>query len=192
MTPAMETYLKNLEQVQFPKELFTDVSRDTQELLGGKKDPQSPRINQETNALLRTYAKFAAASYCMNHDNLRAWVCGANCRDGTEGTSDVMVVDTGRMALKGWMGINDRLKSIIVSFRGTLEPQNFISNLFVWRTDIIHKIQGSPSDAAIHQGFWTTYADGQAQIVDYVRTRMQKYPDYKVTFTGHSLGAVCL
>ncbi|KNE69667.1 hypothetical protein AMAG_14222 [Allomyces macrogynus ATCC 38327] len=190
MTPEMETLLAKWKDAKLPDDATasnTTASAPPASIAGSR--PSRPAVADTTRTDLRIFARFAAASYCIIHDNLRKWTCGANCQGGTEGTRDVTVINTSKYQLKGWMGVNDRLQMIIVSFRGTLEPMNFIQDLKLNQVSASARIPTLPSGAKFHAGFWDTYNDGRELIRGWLKERVAKYPGYKVHFTGHSLGA---
>jgi hypothetical protein len=90
-----------------------------------------PIVNRISDDLARTYAKFAGASYCLADNAIRSWTCLGHCSDGTEGT-EVIVLDRERLTdIRYYIAINHRLKSIILSIRGTVTPANAIVD-FSW------------------------------------------------------------
>ncbi|ORY41082.1 alpha/beta-hydrolase, partial [Rhizoclosmatium globosum] len=87
---------------------------------------------------------------------------------------------------QAFIAVNTATKSIILSFRGSNNIQNWINNIQVQQSTI--PLAGAPSSVQVHSGFWqvwTTLQDTtRTQLANYRKT----YPDYNIVFTGHSLG----
>ncbi|KNE65791.1 hypothetical protein AMAG_09767 [Allomyces macrogynus ATCC 38327] len=91
-------------------------------------------------------------------------------------------------AFKSLLAINDNIKAIIVLFRGSLEPQNFVADIRVNLVDGPSRVPNLPSGAKVHAGFWSTWAAGKNDVVTWVKIMRQQHRNYKVVATGHSLG----
>ena len=83
-------------------------------------------------------------------------------------------------------------KTIIIAFRGSLAPRNFIYDLKFALIDF--QYPSAPPGARVHSGFWQIWLDVQHQIIrqlnHIVRQELSNDPDvwFDVVLTGHSLG----
>ncbi|KAJ3351112.1 hypothetical protein GGF32_004449 [Allomyces javanicus] len=141
-------------------------------------------ISAGERAQLVTMAKYASAAYCLNDLGLRAWTCGINCMGGTAGTKDVTVFRTPINGIKGYMGVNDNLRSLVIVFRGTVEPANIAADAN--GMPILASQYGA--GAMVHAGFAGASAEAKSQVQAWVKSKVAQHPDYKISVTGHSLG----
>jgi hypothetical protein len=93
----------------------------------------------------------------------------------------------------------DLKKAIVVSFRGSLVPKNFLHDLMVAQTDYV--FSGSPShfNAKVHVGFWKSWKSVEEEVLQSIREAIRSlnsgdstWPglptNYHLVITGHSLG----
>ncbi|RKP07845.1 Alpha/Beta hydrolase protein, partial [Thamnocephalis sphaerospora] len=133
------------------------------------------------------YAKFAGASYCLIDKMLKNWTCLGHCKDGTEGT-ELVLLDTDKLTdIKYYVAVNHRLRSIIVSIRGTLNLVNGVVDL-AWVPLLYTDFPGAPSGTMAHSGFLVSALRIGSAIRKLLLEQANKYPSYSVDFTGHSLG----
>ena len=116
-------------------------------------------------------------------------------------------VQSSRSAMVGYVAENDVLdslsldpatslagkKTIIISFRGSLHPKNFVYDLNISELDLNYP--GSPDAARIHSGFWLVWKSLEEQVVEAVKEIVQKHMasdremhHFDIWVTGHSLG----
>ncbi|KAJ2014262.1 hypothetical protein GGI13_003951 [Coemansia sp. RSA 455] len=135
-----------------------------------------------TSNNLFKYCEYSGAAYKVFSD---AWNCPINCQStNTAGT----VVDY-HWSLKtipsfGFVAHKDDTKEIIVSWRGSTTLMDWVADFKVVPTPWPAHIDGS----AVHSGFLFAYNAGASKIKTVVAGLVQKYPDYKIVLTGHSLG----
>lgn len=125
---------------------------------------------------------FARASYILKRNR---WDCIPNCRlPETTGTIiDHFWRHTSPVSV-GYIGHNHALRVIIVAFRGTADTDD-------WVQDSEFSFDRWPPhipNSMVHHGFLEAYnsvADSVKRIVFHM---ISLYPNYKLVFTGHSLG----
>lgn len=87
--------------------------------------------------------------------------------------------------LAGYLAADSTNKLIVLSFRGSRSPANWIANLDF----IFDDADELCADCKVHGGFWKAWHT----VSDALKAEIQKaraaHPDYKLVFTGHSLGA---
>ncbi|KAI8323418.1 alpha/beta-hydrolase, partial [Martensiomyces pterosporus] len=84
----------------------------------------------------------------------------------------------------GFVAHKSDTKEIIISFRGT-------KTITDWITDADFALHDWPSDirdSKVHKGFLEAYTSVSVQVKSAVLGLIERYPDYSVVFTGHSLG----
>jgi predicted lipase len=93
--------------------------------------------------------------------------------------------------------LNHNLKAIVISFRGTYSWRDLIIDLLFFQStaDWKSKIQDFlpqnnllPSDLRVHAGFELQYIRLRPKIINATAALADRYPDYQILFTGHSLG----
>lgn len=84
-------------------------------------------------------------------------------------------------------------KTIIISFRGSLVPKNFLYDLKFAMVDF--QYPAAPFGVKVHSGFWKVWKDVEAIIVDKVRSLIKENEKrnpggswYDFLIVGHSLG----
>ncbi|KAJ7120765.1 Alpha/Beta hydrolase protein [Mycena crocata] len=90
----------------------------------------------------------------------------------------------------GYVARDDTRKEIVVAFRGTVTPANFITDalgaLVDW--DATHSKVAAPPGTKVHFGFqnaWSTVSD---KTLATVTIELAAHPGYSIVVTGHSLG----
>jgi len=130
------------------------------------------------------YLFYSYAAYCPS-DSLTNWSCKW-CNEGL--VKDF--VPTGfpydpKIDGYGFLGYHPVNKTIVVSFRGTTDLVN-------WITDLQSAIQvpyKNVTGAGVGKGFLKEWNDLLPQVVPAVQDLRKQYPDYAIWVTGHSLGA---
>lgn len=85
---------------------------------------------------------------------------------------------------RGYIGYNEGQQAIYVSFRGSEDINNWITNLDAIKTDY-----PLCSGCEVHKGFYTAEQAVFGEVLAQVQSLLSKYPGYTVFVTGHSLGA---
>lgn len=84
---------------------------------------------------------------------------------------------------QAYVAYNVLENEIIVSFRGSTNIANWVSNLNYFQTPY-KQVPG----AQVHRGFFAAYNGVQGQVINAVRALFKSYPSARILFTGHSLG----
>lgn len=84
----------------------------------------------------------------------------------------------------GYIGYQPLTQSIAVAFRGSESVSNWLSDLDAVLTDYPRC-----SGCKVHKGFYSAEQAVFPQVKYEVDRLLEKYPDYQVLVTGHSLGA---
>ena len=138
----------------------------------------SPKPYNESYAIRTLY--FAYGAYCPA-SQLEAWDCKW-CKNLTGfNVSKVYEKDH----LLGFVGYDTEYSQIVVSFRGT-------HNIFDWIDDFEYEQIPYPgvNGGLVHKGFYDSWTKELYPVLFNVTTElMDKYKNYNVLVTGHSLGA---
>ncbi|KAI9139946.1 Alpha/Beta hydrolase protein [Paraphysoderma sedebokerense] len=132
------------------------------------------------------WAKYSAAAYCLLDAPIRNWNCLFHCRNGTEGTRVRRVFNTALTNTRGFVATNPNLNAIVVSFRGSLSPTNFVTNLV--RNLVPLRTNVGVQNLNVHLGYQNTFEAVRGLVIGEVRAALQENPNFKVYVTGHSLG----
>jgi len=135
-----------------------------------------------------TFARYSAAAYCVLPSSLESWSCDSHCKNSaTQGTKDVYVYESLISGTKYFLAANPALKSIMVVFRGTLNPMELLTDIDFLQTSYdMHP--NAPESAAVHHGFLTAYKAIGSDLLSRLQALVKTYPNFSVVFTGHSLG----
>ncbi|KAJ3322395.1 hypothetical protein HDV06_003132 [Boothiomyces sp. JEL0866] len=125
---------------------------------------------------------FARASYCV--DGLIDWNC-TTCHPELQ-TTDISTVGNFDDNAFGYVAYSKPIESIILSFRGTRNFKNWISDLRFAKPDC--PFPEAPDNAKVHLGFLESWQFLKAEVLDALLTLYKKYPGSKLLLTGHSLG----
>ncbi|KAJ2817147.1 hypothetical protein FBU31_006322 [Coemansia sp. 'formosensis'] len=140
--------------------------------------PGMPEIPQDT---LDLYAAYSGAAYNVAD----SWNCDTECQHpGTEGTEVLYHWDTRVVTSTGYIATNANKKTIIVAFRGSNEPGDWMESFALEPTSWPDNVSGS----SVVSGFLSGYLVASTQVVQNVVDLSTKFPDYKIVATGHSLG----
>ncbi|KAE8824634.1 hypothetical protein PTNB73_07480 [Pyrenophora teres f. teres] len=84
----------------------------------------------------------------------------------------------------GFVAVDHTNQLIVVSFRGS-------SSLDNWRTNLEFDVTQTNlcDDCTAHRGFWQSWLDAKDRVQSAVQQAAASFPKYKITVTGHSLGA---
>jgi hypothetical protein len=125
---------------------------------------------------------YSAASY-LNESLFANWTCGvAACPDGVN-SSDVIIIEAAYSAF-GFVAYNARNNTIIVAFRGTINGNNWKTNLNAW----VYVAYPYSLGARAHRGFSNAFNRVAPAMIEAVTKFLKEHPDAKLLCTGHSLG----
>lgn len=146
---------------------------------------------------LQTYMRFASAANCR-----ATWadppffpVAGAFEVENPTYIVSGLIDEASTGA--GYVSVNDDLKAIIVSFRGSDTRTLWIIDFQVWwrNINVLHVIPkfllnlSIDSDLRIHSGFQDVYMALRDAIQPAIVEQVAINPTYKIVFAAHSLGA---
>ncbi|KAJ2994189.1 hypothetical protein HDV02_001768 [Globomyces sp. JEL0801] len=147
------------------------------------------------------FMQYSGATYCdkLFSSSAPAFNCGARCGGDIAGTILTRSINNKGTEGAGYVGYNDNLNLIIVSFRGSSSTQNWINNIQIGTSTVndwgivtpaflSENNRAFPGNAKVHSGFEKTYLSIRTEIQQATQSLAVKYPNYKIVFTGHSLG----
>ncbi|KAK8136253.1 triacylglycerol lipase precursor [Apiospora sp. TS-2023a] len=144
-------------------------------------------VTAEEVSQLDFYAEYAGASYCNSEAPVGSTVtCAENvCPDVTAAGAVVTATFAGKVTdIQGLMSTDPKNKVIVLSFRGSHSIRNWITN-FVFLQEPCDLVGG----CLLHAGFAGAYKEIAAPLATALAAATKANPDYKIVFTGHSLGA---
>ncbi|KAJ3327128.1 hypothetical protein HDU76_012343 [Blyttiomyces sp. JEL0837] len=117
---------------------------------------------------------------------MKSWSCAlCNDPDINQTHSVVPIFSNELAAMQGFAAVNENLQTIVVSYRGSTDIQNWIADIIFAKTDA----KFGPYDHPVHSGFLAEWESVQDQSISAVQQLVSQYPNYPVTFASHSLGA---
>ncbi|KAL5360744.1 Alpha/Beta hydrolase protein [Aspergillus floccosus] len=140
---------------------------------------------------LNLFAEYSAAAYCTGNLNTTGTkvVCpSGNCPqvEAADTTSLKEFLADGQYGeLAGYLATDSTNKLIVLSFRGSRSPANWIANLDFGFDDADELC----ADCKVHGGFWKAWHTVSSALKAEIQKARAAHPDYKLVFTGHSLGA---
>ncbi|KAI9503948.1 Alpha/Beta hydrolase protein, partial [Coemansia spiralis] len=113
------------------------------------------------------------------------WTCAPECQHpGTEGTVVDHLWNIPLITSSGYIAHNPNKNIIVVAFRGSQSlgdwAQSFTAVPTLWPASI--------ADSVVNTGFLTGYIVAKPLIIQNIADLAQKYPEYLILVTGHSLG----
>jgi len=126
---------------------------------------------------------YSYAAYCPS-SAIESWNCYF-CTYNSTDTRGFVVVSTFSDSLTGGFGFVGYVgTTVVVSFRGSVDIENWILNI-----DVVQTSYPGVSGAYVHDGFWTDYSALQSQVRSGVATAVSRSRATSIVVTGHSLGA---
>jgi predicted lipase len=122
------------------------------------------------------------APYCI--EGLQNWTC-VPCTDYSKNTSHVQFMGDFHKVF-GVTAIHSPSQSIIISFRGTRNLDNWIHDLMFAKPDA--PFPSAPPHAQVHYGFLKAYFEIRPEFLKQFLSLTEIYPHYFIKFLGHSLG----
>ncbi|KAJ1914701.1 hypothetical protein H4219_004674 [Mycoemilia scoparia] len=154
--------------------------------------PTDPKINetewiyddpQMEDFLL--YAHYAAAAY-QDGDVIKNWTCNHCLLPVIKHTTVHTQWNEFIPPSQGFVATNDLRKEIIIAAKGTENIFQMIMDTEAIMQMIFRKVFGSEGKA--HIGYGRGYASSKPHIYRVLPSLIEKYPEYSVVLTGHSLG----
>jgi hypothetical protein len=146
--------------------------------------------------------KFAVVPECKQIFEQNRFTCGDRCKGSANGTTLFAPIVGKEGFSSALVLVNHQLKTIFVSFRSSDGIDNWLVDAFVWFSKIDwEKTKGDlvppfkfapksiPSSARIHAGLKRTYVLVRKEMIIETKKAAIAYPQYKIVFTGLSLGA---
>ena len=143
-------------------------------------------------------AHLAGASYCFSNSIVDGkkykWQCRHHCDvEETKGTEIYDYIYNSDYSVVSLITFNEEKKVIAASFRGTLWVNNMIQDAKMYMASLKGNLPSFPeeknADAKAHWGFLQSYLAVRQQVMTAFTALIEKYPDYELYFTGHSMGA---
>ncbi|KAF8152095.1 Alpha/Beta hydrolase protein [Mycena galopus ATCC 62051] len=90
----------------------------------------------------------------------------------------------------GYVARDDTRKEIVVAFRGTVTPMNFITDGLGMLVDWDSTKSGvvAPAGTKVHLGFQNAWSTVATHTITTVTAELAAHPGYAIVVTGHSLG----
>ena len=151
-----------------------------------KANPNRPSFTVPQNSTLLRLMRFSAASYVKKEMGtvLETWTCDL-CRDNLSDFQLRRVSSDDVLETLAYTGYDPTLRAILVVFRGTLTPLNWLNNFdfFKKRADIFPVEAGK-----VHGGFLRMYKSLRQNVLADVQSLIAEHSTSEVYVTGHSLG----
>ncbi|XP_014561107.1 hypothetical protein COCVIDRAFT_33794 [Bipolaris victoriae FI3] len=134
-------------------------------------------------------SQYASAAYCSGNYNSPGDKVSCNkgkcplVQAADSNTTAEYTETNASTDVTGYIAVDHTNKLIIISFRGTKTPENWITNLDLGmdKTDIC------PTCSA-HRGFWRSWTEARHRVLPAVTQAVADNPSYEIRATGHSLG----
>ncbi|KAJ7473836.1 lipase [Mycena galericulata] len=126
------------------------------------------------------YTKYSSAAYKYSHEIYQR-LCPRPL-----GNTLVHAFERGRT--QGFIARDDDRKEIVVSFRGTFDLTDAITDIKF--TKVKFEVPGLSEIIRVHRGFMAAHEDVAADALSTVKNVLKnpKYTEYTIVVTGHSLG----
>ncbi|PAV15548.1 voltage-gated potassium channel [Pyrrhoderma noxium] len=124
---------------------------------------------------LERYVQFASGAYQL--------FCPAPL-----GTTLVKSFDESSTNTQGYVARDDDRQEIIVAFRGSIQLQDFVTDLEFALVDYSSPGVSDTGGVQVHQGFLTAFNSVADIVLNIVSDQISTHPSYSLVSTGHSLG----
>lgn len=133
----------------------------------------------DADAQMYIASRLSAAAYCSTQ-HIQAWSCGARCAVVDDFVcTEVFLEDS----LLAFIGVSHKLRLVLVSFRGTFEPANYLIDMHARLAQVPWLEEG----VRVHAGFLGAYNVFRSKIFAGL-SALHHHGDYYFLATGHSLG----
>nr|AEE61324.1 lipase [Thermomyces dupontii] len=152
--------------------------------------PVRREVSQDLFDQFNLFAQYSAAAYCAKNNDAPA---GANvtCRgsicpevEKADATFLYSFEDSGVGDVTGFLALDNTNRLIVLSFRGSRSLENWIGNINLDLKGIDDICSGCKG----HDGFTSSWRSVANTLTQQVQNAVREHPDYRVVFTGHSLG----
>ncbi|CAN8095158.1 unnamed protein product [Discula destructiva] len=136
---------------------------------------------------LKYYAQYSASAYCNSQDAVGSLVtCEGGCAEVMDNGATILGVmpNTTVFDLEGYVALDTVREEIVVAFRGSSDLRNWIADF-----DFILTPFSECDGCYVHNGFYESWQQIKSYAQEFVQGAYALHPDYKLTLTGHSLGA---
>jgi len=151
--------------------------------VAGSASAANPVFNLTLAEEMNTYA---GAAYC-NASQLFAWDCLVCKNSWSDNFQVVSIITNTTTDTHAYTGVNSRTKQVVLSFRGTHDIHEFITDLDFDHIPFV--FPGAPSSCEVHKGFHADFMSVLDQVLADFGNLIEQYPTYSIFVTGHSLGA---
>lgn len=145
-------------------------------------------ISEELLHQFNLMAQYSAAAYCPGNNNSTG--TPITCPTG----NCPLVEAAGAYSIEefennpqsddtGFIAVDDVNRLVVLVFRGTVSPLNWLEDLKIWKT---HSYLCKHCD--FHDGFWESWTGVRDSVMMTALQALQAHPDYRFVITGHSLG----
>merc|ERR1712093_905314 len=128
--------------------------------------------------------EYASASYCDEKD-LLDWSCNV-CVGNTTGFVLTGYWTDPVTKTESFSGYHAESKAIILAHEGSHNTENWITNLKFKKADLVD--YPNATGAKVHRGFQEAWEGVGQEVSDHVADLVERFPEYRVYATGHSLG----
>lgn len=133
----------------------------------------------DDDAQIYIASRLSAAAYC-SIQHIRSWSCGDRCAVVDDfACTEVFLEDS----LLAFVGVSHKLQLVLVSFRGTLGPANYLTDMQARLTQVPWLEEG----VKVHEGFLRAYDTLRSKVFAGL-SALHRHGDYYFLATGHSLG----
>lgn len=138
---------------------------------------------------MRDFSLIARAMYTEHYPQLHNWTCvPCTYMADVRASKVILLTDDNTSAHHSIILVNDKLKSIILGFRGTDTVSAFMVDVMASLADLESMEIDTKAPIKAHYGFLAVYHFARDAIRAKVQELVTKYPDYSIQLTGHSLG----
>lgn len=136
-------------------------------------------------AAIKDYAWYAGAAYCPL-PRIKDWDCSF-CQRTRNTAKFLAYLNNEEYGTWGFIAADDVERKVVVSFRGTDNQINRMTNLKIYTTEFTY---APVPDIMVHQGFLESMESLSGHFMYSLRKIMayRKYRDYNLVLVGHSLG----
>ncbi|KAJ9070834.1 hypothetical protein DSO57_1003299 [Entomophthora muscae] len=148
-------------------------------------DPVKTQMPLPSIPTIHQFMWYASAPGC-NDKRLDNWTCIA-CRLANKNAQHYMTLTNPSFNTRGVIALDHKARNIIVSFRGTRDAINVMSDVNFFPTHFKH---APVSGNLVHSGFLNAMESLSPQYIPALKRLRSSphYQQYKIVVTGHSLG----
>lgn len=147
----------------------------------------SRAVSSDVLQQLELFSQYSAASYCTANINSTGdkLTCEAgNCAIVQEAETTTLHEFEAENDVGGFLAADTTNNLLVLSFRGSRTIENWVDNIQIIRKDV----PDICADCEVHGGWWGAWQEVADVLTEKVDDAVSQYPDYKLVFTGHSLG----